>query len=105
MECAVCKAKVNDFKLQKLCVPPEPVMNAPMYAQEHGGSAFDTVPDDIPMSLDTGFQDFIDRAQGSSTPVPDVRGPRKLSSQSRASERVVLRIDNVPWVCHQCSCP
>lgn len=98
MECAVCKAKVNDFKLQKLCIPSESSKKPAMYLQEDNNGAFNPRFVDLPVPLDVGFQDFIDRAQGSSTPVPGARSAWKPPTPSRSAERVVLRIDNVPWV-------
>lgn len=38
---------------------------------------------------------FMDRAQGASTPVA---GSNASFTSTRSSDRVVLRIDNVPWV-------
>lgn len=94
MECAVCKAKVNDFKLQKICLPnteghlktPPPQMGSFM-----------------PEPLDSGFLDFIDRAQGSSTPVSGGKAGRSQGNSARTGDRAVLRIDNVPWVCSRLS--
>ncbi|KAI0088830.1 hypothetical protein BDY19DRAFT_149916 [Irpex rosettiformis] len=88
MECAVCKAKVNDFKLEKLCLPSEVPARA---SSQNGGGTFFSEP------LESGFQDFIDRAQGSSTPVMEVKGGRQQGNSARSGERAVLRIDNVPW--------
>ena len=39
---------------------------------------------------------FMDRAQGASTPVA---GSNASFTSTRSTDRVVLRIDNVPWVC------
>ncbi|KAJ3558259.1 hypothetical protein NM688_g1028 [Phlebia brevispora] len=94
MECAVCKAKVNDFKIHKPgdmvdqsqqqdaepAIPTQTVQNA--YTQSFGL---------LSNNIDSGFQDFIDRAQGASTPVGSGR------SSHKGDERSVLRIDNVPW--------
>ena len=90
MECAVCKAKVDDFKLQKLSLPSELSARAP---QPPRNSVFLHEP------LESGFQDFIDRAQGSSTPVTESKATRQQGSSNKVNERPVLRIDNVPWVC------
>ena len=90
MECAVCKAKVLDFKLQKV-----ENISAPMATCKEGGGrelcnqlfAFNAV------TVDNAMQDFFDRAQGASTPI--ARGSANIG---RADGKVVLRIDNVPWV-------
>lgn len=95
MECAVCNVKVDDFKLQNYKGPssgtPSP---APSTMERPGGAYNDsfTFASDV---LDGSFEDFVDRAQGASTPVAGTRSIRK----SKSDERVVLRIDNVPWVC------
>lgn len=91
MECAVCKAKVIDFKLQKMG-DVSPVQSDNM--------DLDSNPSDqsfglLPSVLDGGFDDFIDRAQGASTPVARAFPAAK---NSKIDDNVVLRIDNVPWV-------
>lgn len=91
MECAVCNAKVDDFKLQnfggipaKDTAKPKPQrVNEGAYNQAY---AF----------MEHGFDDFIDRAQGASTPIAGSRSSRRKSG--KADDSVVLRIDNVPWV-------
>ena len=94
MECAVCKAKVNDFKLQKLpATPSVSISPKPMPQMNDFNSAYNQ---SFVGALDEGFQDFFDRAQGASTPVGN--RPQKSSNTIRPDERVVLRIDNVPWV-------
>ena len=95
MECAVCKAKVNDFKIQKL----SEIQRGPEERQAEPAQT-QTIRDAYQQAFgltsggaDYGFQDFIDRAQGASTPVASGR------SSHKGDERPVLRIDNVPWVC------
>jgi len=109
MECAVCKSKVDDFQLHKAF---------PTTGAKHGASAAapgkkranayspsNVSPHEtsiLPGLYDTGgvqgnggvcdYDDFMDRAQGSSTPVSGSRGDRRSAEDS-----VVLRIDNVPW--------
>ncbi|KAI0698464.1 hypothetical protein BC835DRAFT_1413050 [Cytidiella melzeri] len=95
MECAVCKAKVHDFKLQKLCIPN--VEPAAKFQHQDMHSTFEKPLGSSSEPLDPGFQDFIDRAQGSSTPVPQVNIGRMAPGNVRLDERAVLRIDNVPW--------
>jgi hypothetical protein len=96
MECAVCKAKVNDFKLQKLCMPNEEFeTQLPSQATK--------VLSDIPFGsvtepLEYGLQEFINRAQASSTPIPGAKTSRQSSINMHRDESAVLRIDNVPWV-------
>lgn len=90
MECAVCKSKVDDFKLSKVdsnfsCAPAPARMDIDD----------DSSNDSFCIPSDGGFQDFFDRAQGASTPVPR---SRTTDRGSTVEERVVLRIDNVPWV-------
>lgn len=94
MECAVCNAKVDDFKLQNFggvpATKPKPQrVNEGAYNQNF---AF----------MDNGFEDFIDRAQGASTPIAGTRSSRRKSG--KADESVVLRIDNVPWVSQSQTC-
>lgn len=98
MECAVCKAKVNDFKLQKSFMSLEASQKPATLPQENNNGALANSVTDLPMPLDVCFQEFIDRAQGSSTPVLGSRPVRKSSSHSGRIESAVLRIDNVPWV-------
>ncbi|KAI0076516.1 hypothetical protein K474DRAFT_1708111 [Panus rudis PR-1116 ss-1] len=92
MQCAVCNAKVDDFKLQNFkgipTVDPEVKYNrsTPVSIDAYN-QPFDF--------YDEGFDDFIDRAQGASTPVAGVRSAGR--KPSKGNERVVLRIDNVPW--------
>lgn len=91
MECAVCKAKVVDFKLQKMG-DISPIQSDTM--------DIDSSPSDhsfglLPSVLDGGFDDFIDRAQGASTPVARAFS---AANSSKVDGNVVLRIDNVPWV-------
>ncbi|KAF7797063.1 hypothetical protein EIP86_008255 [Pleurotus ostreatoroseus] len=93
MECAVCKAKVNDFKIQKLSE-----IQRGSEEQQVNPAQTQTIRDAYQQAFgltlggaDDGFQDFIDRAQGASTPVASGR------SSHKGDERPVLRIDNVPW--------
>lgn len=95
MECAVCSAKVDDFKLQNFSgIPNNRTSSQPSSDHEdqemgNGNTSFSFSAG----LMDGGFDDFLDRAQGASTPV--IRNSRK---QSKGGEGVVLRIDNVPWV-------
>ncbi|KAH9941316.1 uncharacterized protein BXZ73DRAFT_88457 [Epithele typhae] len=108
MECAMCHAKVDDFTLCKNS--PESRLPAPSemklqriieecneYEEFDSGigllpSAFSgTNVGDMGLFEDDEF--FMDRAQGTSTPVAMSRA----FQESKISERVVLRIDNVPW--------
>lgn len=90
MQCAVCNMKVDDFKLQNYKgVSGRPEMEKP-------GNAYNDSFTFAPGILEDSFEDFIDRAQGASTPVAGTRSSRK---SMKPDERVVLRIDNVPWVC------
>lgn len=94
MECAVCNIKVDDFKLQNYKGPSSgsaispPAMEAPHNAYSDSFSF-------TPGFLDGSFEDFVDRAQGTSTPVG---GARSSKMPPKTDESVVLRIDNVPWV-------
>ncbi|GBE87667.1 hypothetical protein SCP_1103440 [Sparassis crispa] len=100
MECAVCKAKVDDFKLCRSTSGKSTVaktLESDAYIDHddfaRGMDAF-AGASEVDMVVDTpafcGFDDFMDRAQGASTPVA---GRREIKSE----EPVVLRIDNVPW--------
>ena len=87
MECAVCKAKVLDFKLQKVETIAAPAPQRPgVYPQAFG------------LSADSGIQDFFDRAQGVSTPVGRSMPAPSEGKSRKGDDKVVLRIDNVPWV-------
>ncbi|KAI0341472.1 hypothetical protein BDW22DRAFT_308583 [Trametopsis cervina] len=97
MECAVCKAKVHDFKLQKLCLPTAEPVKKPTARLHEGTNSIFGQPFGTIDTLDFGFQDFIDRAQGTSTPAPKSKAARQTAGQLRSGEHVVLRIDNVPW--------
>lgn len=94
MECAVCKAKVNDFKIYK----PDELTQVPQQQPEpktQTQSIYDAYRQSfgaVPSTPDDCFQDFVDRAQGASTPV------QSTLSSHKDDERTVLRIDNVPWV-------
>ncbi|KAI0746860.1 hypothetical protein C8Q80DRAFT_1104631 [Daedaleopsis nitida] len=106
MECAMCHAKVDDFTL---CKSPSESGTSMMTTEsklqriieecneiEEFDSGIGLLPSafhgndigDVPLFDEDEL--FMDRAQGSSTPVGG-------SSSFKYSERVVLRIDNVPW--------
>lgn len=100
MQCAVCKAKVNDFKIQKPGEIPR-ASEVPQADSVQSQNIHDAYKQTFGLSLsgtDDGLQDFIDRAQGASTPVGSGRPSHK------SDERPVLRIDNVPWVCSNLQC-
>lgn len=107
MECAVCNVKVNDFKLQNFKgVPGGDAASAastlpferlsPVMDVNEERLAYMQSNPFLPSVLEDGFDEFIDRAQGASTPVGGARASPR--SGSATEERVVLRIDNVPWV-------
>ena len=86
MQCAVCKANVGDFRLKSFNAKeaaPRPVKTDIL--ESLLPSAFDVNPFFVPPTNAT-----IPR---SSTPV-EFAGPTV-----RGKDPVVLRIDNVPWVC------
>lgn len=92
MECAVCNAKVADFKLQNLGGASTKDTTKPKVPRTNNESAYIQ-----PFTfMDTSFDEFIDRAQGASTPIANTRSSRRKSG--KADDSVVLRIDNVPWV-------
>lgn len=113
MECAVCKAKVDNFQLRK---PPQGSFGNGLHqtaphtsagGRSHGDLR--VLDDDgglLPSAFDGGalrgagsgeeLEDFMDRAQGASTPVAAARGT--FDDEEGHLERPVLRIDNVPWV-------
>ncbi|KAI0938770.1 hypothetical protein AcV5_000379 [Taiwanofungus camphoratus] len=116
MECAVCKAKVDNFQLCKS--PPTASerqcikrfqSNDPTTAGQHAYSNVDgtdnsnaLLPSAFENSLSLGAEvefgdqdDFMDRAQGSSTPIAATRTGHH--GDGKSEERAVLRIDNVPW--------
>ncbi|KAI0795443.1 hypothetical protein C8Q75DRAFT_803329 [Abortiporus biennis] len=94
MECAVCNTKVDDFKLQNFNfdgIPTRTVTTARtsperVFDNDQSFTFFDD-------PLDGSFDDFIDRAQGASTPIQGMHP----SCKPTKGEKVVLRIDNVPW--------
>ncbi|OSX63296.1 hypothetical protein POSPLADRAFT_1073992 [Postia placenta MAD-698-R-SB12] len=112
MECAVCKAKVDNFQLRK---PPQGSFGNGLHqtaphtsagGRSHGDLR--VLDDDgglLPSAFDGGalrgagsgeeLEDFMDRAQGASTPVAAARGT--FDDEEGHLERPVLRIDNVPW--------
>ena len=86
MQCAVCKANVGDFRLKSFNTKeaaPRPAKTD--ITESLLPSAFDINPFFVPPANPT-----IPR---SSTPV-GFAGPT-----TRGKDPVVLRIDNVPWVC------
>ncbi|THH32550.1 hypothetical protein EUX98_g1634 [Antrodiella citrinella] len=93
MECAVCNVKVDDFKLQNYKGPSSGTSNPapPPMEMPHGAYNDFTFASGI---LEGSFEDFVDRAQGASTPVA---GARTDTKSTKPDEHVVLRIDNVPW--------
>ncbi|CCM05864.1 uncharacterized protein FIBRA_08100 [Fibroporia radiculosa] len=111
MECAVCKAKVDNFQLHKtnpwsaegkrlareMSGVQERAYSDAEYAAHDEGllpSAFDGGPGKDLGGVES-FDDFMDRAQGASTPVAGRRAQRH--SELGSARRVVLRVDNVPW--------
>ncbi|KAH9922550.1 hypothetical protein B0H21DRAFT_766100 [Amylocystis lapponica] len=78
MECAVCKAKVDDFKLHKMPVP-DAAKTMPSREERSFAEEFDSGIALLPSAFE---------AEGASTPV---------ARRAADDERVVLRIDNVPW--------
>ncbi|KAH9896942.1 hypothetical protein C8Q73DRAFT_728358 [Cubamyces lactineus] len=109
MECAMCHAKVDDFTLSKASFDGGASTNSESKLQriieeyseiEDFDSGIGLLPSAFsgPKSDDIGLFDdddeFMGHAQGASTPVKAVRSPRAMGNNS---ERVVLRIDNVPW--------
>ncbi|PSR71453.1 hypothetical protein PHLCEN_2v12720 [Hermanssonia centrifuga] len=96
MECAVCKAKVDDFKIKKPTANCAASFNTQTRSTtNHGnnGDAYSHPFGLMPSVIDDGFQDFIDRAQGASTPIASAHSLPK----SKSADSSVLRIDNVPW--------
>ncbi|CAL1709165.1 unnamed protein product [Somion occarium] len=91
MECAVCNAKVDDFKLQNFNGIPSSTSNKRKPIVQSNDAYNQSFA-----FLDNGFEDFIDRAQGASTPVAGMRSASGRKA-SKPEERAVLRIDNVPW--------
>ncbi|KAI0372029.1 hypothetical protein BV20DRAFT_940669 [Pilatotrama ljubarskyi] len=105
MECAMCHLKVDDFTLSKTSFDVNSSMNSESRLHRiieecseiedfDSGigllpSAFGGRKEDIGLFEDD--PEFMDRAQGASTPVGGMHAARANS------ERVVLRIDNVPW--------
>ncbi|KAH9831159.1 uncharacterized protein C8Q71DRAFT_861894 [Rhodofomes roseus] len=108
MECAVCKSKVDNFQLHK--APPttgaipgtsgagkkRAAAFGPSGLSPHDNSILQGLCDATNRVRGNGgigdYDDFMDRAQGSSTPVPGSRGGHRGTEES-----VVLRVDNVPW--------
>ena len=94
MECAVCKAKVDDFKIHKPGEASPIIQQKDNIPEGQTVNIFDAYQQSFgaPLNkMDYGFQDFLDRAQGASTPVASKRN-------GKTEETAVLRIDNVPWV-------
>ncbi|KAI0711189.1 hypothetical protein C8T65DRAFT_647830 [Cerioporus squamosus] len=109
MECAMCHAKVDDFILCKN--GPEIGAHATAESKlqriieecseiEEFDSGIGLLPSGftgkgvVDLNLFDEDELFMDRAQGASTPVAS---PHVSFTSGKASERVVLRIDNVPW--------
>ncbi|KAI0711264.1 hypothetical protein C8Q76DRAFT_735768 [Earliella scabrosa] len=109
MECAMCHAKVDDFSLCKTGPDTAPVNTESKLQRiieecneiEEFDSGIGLLPcafsgksvGDVAMFDEDEL--FMDRAQGASTPVASHASAS--FAPSKASERVVLRIDNVPW--------
>ncbi|KAI0635245.1 hypothetical protein C8Q77DRAFT_1054363 [Trametes polyzona] len=110
MECAMCHMKVDDFTLCKAPIESGFASNQESKLQriieecseiEEFDSGIGLLPsafsgrngDDLGLFDDD--EEFMDRAQGASTPVRGIRAPGLTPPMQ--SERVVLRIDNVPW--------
>jgi hypothetical protein len=95
MECAVCKSKVSDFKLRKLedVSSPSPSSVA-THVEDNSTDAYNQV---FVTHDDPSIQDFFDRAQGASTPIPRSQSFSTAKS-TQGDDKIVLRIDNVPWV-------
>ena len=95
MQCAVCKAKVDDFKIHKPGTFPQASPQKENVPEVDSQNIYDAYKESFghPQGVvDDGFEDFLDRAQGASTPVAAVK------SMHKSDEKAVLRIDNVPWV-------
>ncbi|RDX54593.1 hypothetical protein OH76DRAFT_1397941 [Lentinus brumalis] len=109
MECAMCHAKVDDFTLCK----SGPEVGAPATAEsklqriieecseiEEFDSGIGLLPSGyagnglVDVNLFDEDELFMDRAQGASTPVAS---HHTFFTGGKPAERVVLRIDNVPW--------
>ncbi|KAL1943938.1 hypothetical protein VTO73DRAFT_3756 [Trametes versicolor] len=110
MECAMCHMKVDDFSLCKASFDNGASMTSESKLQriieecseiEEFDSGIGLLPsafggrngDDVGLFDDD--EGFMDRAQGASTPVREHHASGR--NNARSSERVVLRIDNVPW--------
>ncbi|KAI8986901.1 hypothetical protein BD414DRAFT_487416 [Trametes punicea] len=110
MECAMCHAKVDDFTLSKgsldVCAAASSDSNLQRIIEECSeiedfDSGIGLLPsafrgrrgDDL--TLFEEDDEFMNRAQGASTPVSAAR--TSTHTKVRSCERVVLRIDNVPW--------
>jgi hypothetical protein len=99
MECAVCKAGVENFHLKSASECSSPITPArPKF------SGVETANVLLPSAFDINpflvqEPQFFGRIQGTSTPIA-------FDSQSlpRVKEAIVLRIDNVPWVRRSSNC-
>lgn len=106
----MCHAKVDDFTLCK----SGPEVSAPTASEsklqriieecsevEEFDSGIGLLPSGFTgkgvadVSLFDEDELFMDRAQGASTPIAS---PHASFTGGKSTERVVLRIDNVPWV-------
>lgn len=93
MECAVCKSKVLDFKLKKV----EDMSNFRVASAVHMGDDDNTAYiQAFALPNDGCIQDFFGHAQGASTPV--ARARPLPGAATKVDDKIVLRIDNVPWV-------
>jgi hypothetical protein len=92
MECAVCKAGVDDFNLKSL-----PENSTPHSVSQINRSLIETSGALLPSAFDNNpfvvqSPPIFERAQRTSTPLMDDL------FIARPKEPPVLRIDNVPWV-------
>jgi hypothetical protein len=86
MECSVCKCGVKDFRLGPVGKKNEKDLKE---GDAQAGRKDTEKSGLLPSALENGFQ-----PRSASTPAP------RLGSPTEGKENVVLRIDNVPWVCH-----
>ncbi|KAI1798132.1 hypothetical protein LXA43DRAFT_876352 [Ganoderma leucocontextum] len=109
MECAMCHAKVDDFTLCKNGPDVGATTTTESKLQriieecteiEEFDSGIGLLPSNFngreigDINLFDDDEIFMDRAQGASTPVA---GSNASFTSTRTADRVVLRIDNVPW--------
>jgi Zinc finger, C3HC4 type (RING finger) len=114
MECAVCKTAVADFKLVTIKKPAGKASSAGVGSEKHNAP---TPLQDSPMigveskelegAFEFGFDDFASGIRASTPKMEQqAQGGRNALEVSTSSSRsnkstgkVILRIDNVPWVC------